>query len=219
LQFGGGRPGHPLPGRNRRDGFLSQTTHQVQRRQQFTADAIQRTVEKMGHRTAWVCTGPETLHCLASRPCQLLILSAQLRDAEILGLLPALRRRYPDIPVVALTAHNSLSLEQQVRQIGGICYLIKPLDIVELGSTAAHVSPKNGIVVAHPKADAPSLSVLASAGKQIRLWPYRRGRRAVERPDRPPDQRVQLVSLARPLNGAMPLNSPLGPWRGFTSGV
>lgn len=107
-----------------------------------TADAIQRTVENMGHRTAWVCTGPETLHSLASTPCQLLILSAQLRDADILQLLPDLRRRYPDIPVVALTARNSLALEQQVRQMGVICYLIKPLNIDELGSIVSHVSHK-----------------------------------------------------------------------------
>ena len=107
-----------------------------------TADAIQRTVENMGHRTAWVCTGPETLHSLASHPCQLLILSAQLRETDIMELLPDLRRRYPDIPVVALTSRNSLALEQQVRQMGVICYLIKPLNIDELGSIVSHVSHK-----------------------------------------------------------------------------
>ena len=107
-----------------------------------TADAIQRTVENMGHRSAWVCTGSETLHSLARNPCQLLILSAQLRDADIMELLPDLRKRYPDIPVVALTSRNSLALEQQVRQMGVICYLIKPLDIDELGSIVSHVSHK-----------------------------------------------------------------------------
>ena len=107
-----------------------------------TADVIQRTVENMGHRTDWVCTGPETLNSLASNPCQLVILSAQLRDADIMELLPDLRKRYPDIPVVALTSRNSLALEQQVRQMGVIYYLIKPLDIDELGSIVSHVSHK-----------------------------------------------------------------------------
>lgn len=107
-----------------------------------TADSIRRLVENMGHTTAWACTGPEALESLAQSPCQLLILSAQLQDADIRQLLPTLRRRHPDMPVVALTSRNSLSLEQQVRQMGVIYYLIKPLDTDELGSIVAHVSHK-----------------------------------------------------------------------------
>ena len=107
-----------------------------------TADSIRRMVENMGHSTAWACAGPEALLRLAQEPYQLLILSAQLRDADILQLLPALRRRHPDMPVVAVTSRNSLFLEQQVRQMGVICYLIKPLDTEELGSIVSHVSIK-----------------------------------------------------------------------------
>lgn len=107
-----------------------------------TADAIQRLIGRMGHATEWVCTAPEALHCLARRDCHLLILSAQLREADLGHLLPTLRQNYPDLPVVVLTARNSLALEQQVRQFGAICYLIKPLDIDELGSVMSHVSRK-----------------------------------------------------------------------------
>ena len=107
-----------------------------------TADSIRRLVETMGHTTAWACTGPETLRSLSQAPCQLLILSAQLRDADIRQFLPVLRRRHPDMPVVALTCRNSLALEQQVRQMGVIYYLIKPLDPDELGSIVAHVCYK-----------------------------------------------------------------------------
>jgi len=107
-----------------------------------TADAIQQLVAQMGHDTDWACTGPEALQALKANDCQLLILSAQLRDADIDRLLPVLRRHYPDLPVVALTAHNNDGLERQIRQLGVICYLIKPVDIDELGSIVAHVSRK-----------------------------------------------------------------------------
>lgn len=107
-----------------------------------TADAIKRLVRNMGHTTTWACTGPEALQKLAQRACGLLILSTQLRDAAIEGLLPVLRRHHPDLPVVALTAHNSLTHEQKVRQLGVIYYLIKPLNIEELGSIVSHVSQK-----------------------------------------------------------------------------
>jgi len=107
-----------------------------------TADAIQRLVENMGHSSAWACTGPEALHSLEKEPYELLILSAQLSETDIVRLLPSLRERHPDMPVVALTSRNSLSLEQQVRQMGVIYYLIKPLDIDELGSIVAHVCNK-----------------------------------------------------------------------------
>lgn len=107
-----------------------------------TADAIQRLVHNMGHTTAWACTGQEALHSLAGHDCGLLILSAQLRDAAVEHLLPVLRRHHPDLPVVALTARNSLALEQKIRQLGVIYYLIKPLDVEELGSIISHVSQK-----------------------------------------------------------------------------
>ena len=107
-----------------------------------TADAIQSLVENMGHSTSWACTGPEALISIEKKPCELLILSAQLRDADITHLLPALRRHHPDLPVVALTSRNSLSLEQQVRKLGVIYYLIKPLNTEELGSIVSHVSTK-----------------------------------------------------------------------------
>lgn len=107
-----------------------------------TAEAIQRLVEHMGHTTRWACTGPEALIDLEKKPYELLILSAQLRDADITYLLPSLRRHHPDLPVVALTSHNNLSLEQQIRKMGVIYYLIKPLDTEELGSIVAHVFTK-----------------------------------------------------------------------------
>jgi DNA-binding response OmpR family regulator len=99
-------------------------------------------VENQGHQTAWACTGQETQHHLENGAYELVILSAQLKDADILQLLPSLRQTHPDLPVVALTARNSLGLEQQVRQQGVICYLIKPLNIEELGSIVSHVSNK-----------------------------------------------------------------------------
>jgi len=107
-----------------------------------TADAIQRLVENLGHSTAWACTGPEAQHCLEQDAYELLILSAQLRDCDILQLLPVLRENHPDLPVVTLTARNSLTLEQQIRQLGAICYLIKPLNIHELESIVSHISIK-----------------------------------------------------------------------------
>jgi DNA-binding response OmpR family regulator len=51
-----------------------------------------------------------------------------------------LRRHHPDLPVVALTSRNSLSLEQRVRKWGVIYYLVKPLNIEELGSIVSRVS-------------------------------------------------------------------------------
>lgn len=110
---------------------------------EFTsAGTIQSLTSNMGHTAAWACSGPEMLQCLSEKKYQLLILSAQLRDADVMQLIPALRKRHPDTPVVALTAHNSLALEQQIRQLGVIYYLIKPLNIHELGSIVSHVSHK-----------------------------------------------------------------------------
>jgi len=105
-----------------------------------TADAIHSLVERMGHATRWACSGPEALISLEKTPCELMILSEQLRDADITFLLPSLRRHHPDLPVVALTSRNSPSLEQRVRKWGVIYYLVKPLNIEELGSIVSRVS-------------------------------------------------------------------------------
>ena len=58
----------------------------------------------------------------------LVFLDLKLPDANGLSLLPDLRRRFPNTPVLILTAHDKLdSAVEAVRQ-GARDYLLKPLD-------------------------------------------------------------------------------------------
>ncbi len=58
----------------------------------------------------------------------LTFLDLKLPDANGLTLLPELRSRFPEMPVVVLTAHDKLDAAIEAVRQGARDYLLKPLD-------------------------------------------------------------------------------------------
>jgi DNA-binding NtrC family response regulator len=58
----------------------------------------------------------------------LAFLDLKLPDASGLSLLPDLRRDYPDMPVLVLTAHDRLEAATEAVRLGAHDFLLKPVD-------------------------------------------------------------------------------------------
>ena len=69
--------------------------------------------------------------CALSRP-DLVITDLRLNDAEGLVFLRELKRRWPHLTVIILTAHGTISEAVQATQYGAFGYLIKPVEKEEL---------------------------------------------------------------------------------------
>jgi two-component system response regulator GlrR len=69
--------------------------------------------------------------CVLSRP-NLVIAELRMKDADGLEFLKELKRRWPQLTVIILTAHGSISEAVQATQSGAFGYLVKPVDKEEL---------------------------------------------------------------------------------------
>ena len=59
----------------------------------------------------------------------LLFLDVRLNDGDGLETLPEIRRRFPTLPVVIMTAYGTLNRVAKAMQFGAFEYVIKPLDM------------------------------------------------------------------------------------------
>jgi two-component system response regulator GlrR len=69
--------------------------------------------------------------CVLSRP-NLVITDLRLKDADGLVFLKELKRRWPQLTVIILTAHGTISEAVQATQSGAFGYLVKPVEKEEL---------------------------------------------------------------------------------------
>ena len=69
--------------------------------------------------------------CVMSRP-NLVITDLRLKDMDGLGFLKELKSRWPQLSVIILTAHGTISEAVQATQSGAFGYLVKPVGKEEL---------------------------------------------------------------------------------------
>lgn len=62
-----------------------------------------------------------------------------------LDMLPALKTLRPELPVIVMSAHNTLLNAVKATELGAFAYLPKPFDLEELFSTLSRALPKNAV--------------------------------------------------------------------------
>ncbi len=77
-------------------------------------------------------TGEEGLKRLGERPADLVLLDYRLPDADGLKLLERIRRQWPDILVVMMTAYTNVDVAIQAMRLGAYDYVSKPFSLDEM---------------------------------------------------------------------------------------
>ncbi len=62
----------------------------------------------------------------------LVITDVHMPDGDALDLLPAIRRRRPELPVIVMSAQNNVLTAIRAAEVGAYEYLPKPFDLKEL---------------------------------------------------------------------------------------
>lgn len=89
-------------------------------------------LRKEGFAINRVATGGEALHVVATEPPDIVILDLGLPDMDGLTVLRKLRRTHADLPVLLLTARDSVGDKVAGLDSGADDYLAKPFDMPEL---------------------------------------------------------------------------------------
>ena len=89
---------------------------------------VQSIVEREGYRIRIVSSGQEFVKSLADNRPDLVLVDLHLPDASGLDLLAKSRYRYPEVPVIMVTASNSVSDVVNALKGGATDYVTKPVD-------------------------------------------------------------------------------------------
>lgn len=89
-------------------------------------------LHEANHTVDWVRTGQDGLRCAQNNVYDVCILDLMLPDMDGFELLEQLRQRQIRIPVLCLTARDSVEDRVRGLNIGADDYLIKPFDFSEL---------------------------------------------------------------------------------------
>lgn len=94
------------------------------------SDLIRMNLQMVGHHTACAYTGKEALDCLETGQFDLVLLDIMLPELDGYELLPYFVKRR--IPVIYLTAKDSLTDKVQGLKMGADDYITKPFETVEM---------------------------------------------------------------------------------------
>jgi len=62
----------------------------------------------------------------------IVVTDVHMPDGDALDLLPAIRKRRPDLPVIVMSAQNTVLTAIRAAEVGAYEYLPKPFDLAEL---------------------------------------------------------------------------------------
>jgi DNA-binding response OmpR family regulator len=93
---------------------------------------LRRTLESDGYEVAERDRGTHVLEALRSSPFDLIVLDKEMPGLNGLDLLPLLRREFPQLPVVFVTAFGGRQVEASALRLGAASYLEKPFRLGQL---------------------------------------------------------------------------------------
>jgi DNA-binding response OmpR family regulator len=93
---------------------------------------LRQALEREGHRVLEQVSGDHVLALLESQAFDVVVLDRDLPGKNGLDLLPVLRRRFPSVAVIFITAFGGARVAEEVLLLGAARYLEKPFRMREL---------------------------------------------------------------------------------------
>lgn len=107
-------------------------------------DAIQGALSDASYATDWVKNGLTALSVLETQPYDLVLLDLGLPGKDGLDVLDSIRARNNPVPLLIITARDSLDDRLRGLDGGADDYLLKPFDLAELLARMRAVLRRNG---------------------------------------------------------------------------
>ena len=91
-------------------------------------------LKELGHTVDWVRDGRSVLSALDSESLDVLILDLGLPEVDGLTILKRLRKSERDLPVLVLTARDTIESRIEGLDLGADDYVVKPFDLMEVNA-------------------------------------------------------------------------------------
>ena len=102
---------------------------------------LRRMLESEGYDVTERSRATHVLETLRNSPFGLVILDKEMPGLTGLDLLPMLRREFPYLPVVFVTAFGGRQVASSALRLGATCYLEKPFRLAQLHDAIDGVMP------------------------------------------------------------------------------
>jgi two-component system response regulator PilR (NtrC family) len=100
--------------------------------EQGMRDFLTMLLEKQGHRVITAADGEQALQLVAEQTPDLVISDLRMPNVDGIGLLAGIRKQYPELPVILVTAYASSDSTIQAMRLGADDYITKPFRIEEI---------------------------------------------------------------------------------------
>jgi DNA-binding NtrC family response regulator len=89
-------------------------------------------LEEQGHRVSVAQGGREAFKLLSEQECGVVLTDLRMKEMQGIELLTEIKRTYPDVNVIIMTAFGSVETAIEAMRQGAYDYLIKPVKTEEL---------------------------------------------------------------------------------------
>ncbi len=104
-------------------------------------EALGDTLELAGYQVKTATDGERALDLLSGEPVGMVVSDVQMRPMDGLSLLKQVRKRFPSVPVLLMTAYGSIDKAVSAMRDGAVDYLAKPFEAeVLLNKVARHLA-------------------------------------------------------------------------------
>ena len=94
---------------------------------------LQTQLEDMGYQASTAADGLQALEAIGQSPPSLVLTDLKMPGLSGMDLLERIRKEYPEVPVVIVTAFGTIQSAVHAMRAGAYDYLTKPIDFEELG--------------------------------------------------------------------------------------
>lgn len=91
--------------------------------------------QQEGYHTRGTANGQEALELVQEEQPDCILLDMKMPGMDGLTVLEKLKKQWPAIPVIMMTAYDELKLTEQALRLGAEKYITKPFDIFEIRDT------------------------------------------------------------------------------------
>jgi len=109
---------------------------------QQAAENIRRHINGCGHHVMLAGTIKDAVDITSRQQFDLSFIHLNLPDGDGLELVKYMKKKFPEIRIVAMTDSNSRPLELSARKLGVIYYMVEPFEAREVSYITDHLSKK-----------------------------------------------------------------------------